>query len=53
MTGNQLRAQWRQIAFDDVQVGTANPAGNDAQQQVSWLELGTGNVLDLKKGLCC
>jgi hypothetical protein len=51
MTGNELRLQRREISFDDVQIGTTNPASNDAKQHVPRLQRRTGHVPDLQKPL--
>jgi hypothetical protein len=51
MTGNELRLKRRQISFNDVQIGTTNSAGYDAQQHVPRLKRRTGHVPDLKKWL--
>jgi hypothetical protein len=42
MTWNELRLQRREISFNDVQVGTTNPAGNDAKRYVPRLHRRTG-----------
>jgi hypothetical protein len=49
MAGNELRSDRRQISFNDVQVGTANPASNHPKQNMSGCKLWTGNILDLKE----
>jgi len=49
MTKNELRLQRREIFLDYVQVGTTNPARNDAEQYVPRLNRRTGHLPDLKK----
>jgi hypothetical protein len=49
MTKNELRLQRREIFLDYVQVGTTNPARNDAKQYVPRLNRRTGHLPDLKK----
>ena len=49
MTGNELRSEWRQISFNDVQVSATDSAGNHPQQNMSGFELWTGDVLNIKE----
>jgi hypothetical protein len=49
MTGDKLRMKRRQISFHDVQVSPTNPASTDPQQDMPTLELGPGNIRDLKE----
>jgi hypothetical protein len=48
MPWNQSRPQGRQIAFNDMQVSTADSTCNHTQQHIAWLKLGAGHVFDSK-----
>jgi hypothetical protein len=48
VTRNEPRANRRQIAFGNVQVGPANPTCKDAQQYIARLRLRMGDLLNLK-----
>ncbi len=42
--------QPQQIFFDNMEIGPANAAGNDAKQNVSGLKLRARNILNLTEG---
>ena len=46
MTGNKAGMDWRQIALDDVQVGSANTTRKDTKDNIARLNLGARNVLN-------
>ena len=46
MAGNNARLDGREIAFDDVEIGAANAAGKDFEQDVSGLGLRPRDILD-------
>jgi hypothetical protein len=48
VTGNEPRANRRQVSFGNVQVGPANPTRENAQQRIARLWLRTGDLLNLK-----
>jgi hypothetical protein len=50
VTRDESRLNRWQIALNDVQVSTADPASDDPKQHVSRHELGLRNILNLKKG---
>jgi hypothetical protein len=49
VTGNEPRANRRQISFGNVQVGPANATRKNSQQQIAGLRFRTGNLLNLKE----
>jgi hypothetical protein len=46
---NQQRSKWRQVSFDDVQIGATNSASHNPKHEMSSLNLWTGNILKLKE----
>jgi hypothetical protein len=51
MAGNQARPKRRKISFHDMKVRATDSAGNNPQQNMSRLELWTGNIFGMKKRL--
>ena len=49
VTGNKPRENRRQISFGNVQVGPANPTGQNSQQQITGLRFRARNLLNLKE----
>ena len=49
MTGNDARLDWRQVSFNDVQIGTTNPAGHYPKQNMPGFKPWTRNILQLQK----
>jgi hypothetical protein len=51
MARNQARSKRRKISFHDVKVSATDSAGDHPQQNMSRLELWTGNIFGMKKRL--
>lgn len=51
MTWDERRLFGRQLAFDDVEVGPADTAGKNFEENVAGLELGRRYVCDVKRAL--
>jgi len=49
MARNELRFKRRQVPFNDVQVGTTDPAGNHPKQDMPGFKLWTRDILHLKE----
>ena len=49
MAGDELWPQRRQVAFDDVQIGAADAAGEDAKEQMTGDELRARNFFDRQR----
>jgi hypothetical protein len=48
MPRDQSGSQGRQVTFDDVQIGTADAARDDPQQNMAGLKLRTRHIFDAK-----
>jgi len=46
VAGNDSWVAGREFAFNDVKVGAADSAGEDFEENVSWLRFGCGDVFD-------
>ena len=53
MAGDDARLQRRQVALDDVQVGAADSAGEDAEQDMAGGDGGSGDVLNADEVTGC
>ena len=50
MAGNDARVQGRKVALDDVEIGAADAAGDDLEQNFAGLRIGMGDFFDGKPG---
>ena len=50
MAGDDARMEGRKVALDDVEIGAADAAGDDFEEDFARLRLGTGDFFDGKPG---
>jgi hypothetical protein len=51
VAGDEAGTEWREITFNDVEVGAANSAGQNAEEEMAGLKRRARNVFDAEMGL--